>query len=447
MKKTILYKAAAVLTMVALALVITVVPKAALADVTAITFSPTSPQTILVGGTVTVSTTLTQTGTTTNPTYTWSASPSGVVSLSSTTASSVTFTGLTAGTATVTVTALDDGDVANSTPGTTETYTIVVSPMTVSPSTSYLAPGSTATLTASDYTGTITGWSSSNTSVATVSSAGVVTAISSGTATITATNTPAGGAPTQTATATVMVPTVTLNPSTQELTAASTTTSLTLTIVNGGTLIPDGTTVNWSSSNSAIGSLSATSSTVSSGAATINFTSSSAGTNGTTTITATVGGYTRTATVTVSTVQYLELVGPTNLDATTRTGTYTVYLRNADGTIYDDDTSTVHWSWSSSYLSITSATLNDSRSDMENGQAQIQLYARYNTTSSGTRLYVWLNSDYDERIYHTIYITGLSSLPQTGQDMTLVYVFSGLGATLLVAAGVWYGIRKKRTAA
>jgi len=50
-------------------------------------------------------------------------------------------------------------------------------------------------------------------------------------------------------------------------------------------------------------------------------------------------------------------------------------------------------------------------------------------------------------VYHTINITGLSSLPQTGQDMTLVYVFGGLSAALLAAAGVWYGIRKKKTVA
>ena len=84
---------------------------------------------------------------------------------------------------------------------------------------------------------------------------------------------------------------------------------------------------------------------------------------------------------------------------------------------------------------------------MHDGEAHIQLYARYNTPSAGTRLYVWVNSDDGDKIYHTIYITGLSSLPQTGQDMTLVYVFGGLGAALLAATGVWYGIRKKRTVA
>jgi LPXTG-motif cell wall-anchored protein len=44
-------------------------------------------------------------------------------------------------------------------------------------------------------------------------------------------------------------------------------------------------------------------------------------------------------------------------------------------------------------------------------------------------------------------VTGLSSLPQTGQDMTMIYIMGGAAAALLAAAGVWYGIRKKRTVA
>ena len=65
----------------------------------------------------------------------------------------------------------------------------------------------------------------------------------------------------------------------------------------------------------------------------------------------------------------------------------------------------------------------------------------------GTLLYAWLNNDTGGKVYHTITISGLSSLPQTGQDMTLVYIFGALSAALLAAAGVWYGIRKKNSAA
>jgi len=449
MKKPKWIRAAAIVFTLALALVMIGVPKSALANVDTLTFSPTTPQHVLVGATVSnITASVTQSGATQGTvTYTWTNNNTSLFSISSTSGNPITVTGLSAGTGTITVNAKDEGDVAGSLPGVTQTYTIIVDPMTVSLVASTLAPGNTTTATAANYTGTISGWSSSNTSVATVNSSGVVTAVGSGSANIIATNTPAGGAPTQTAYATVTVPTVTLSPSSQTLTSGSATTTLTLSIANGGTLIDTGDTVNWSSSNGTIGSLSSSSSTVSGTTATINFTSSVAATNGTTTITATVGGFTRTATVTVSTARYLDIVGPSDLNHTTRTGTYTVYLKNPDGTVYNDSTSTVHWDWSSSYLSLTSDSINSSRSHMHSGEAHIQLYAKYNTSSSGTRLYAWINSDTGGRVYHTIYITGLSSLPQTGQNMTLVYVFGALSAALLVAAGVWYGIRKKHSAA
>lgn len=455
MKKPKWIRAAAALLTLALALVMIGVPKRALANVDTLTFSPTSPQHVLVGATVSnITASVTQSGATQGTvTYTWTNNNPSLFSISSTSGNPITVTGLAVGTGTITVNAKDEGDVAGSLPGVTQTYTIIVDPMTVSPSSSIIGPGATTTLTAANFTGTITSWTSSNPAVATVASSGATTAtvtgVGSGTTTITAYNTPAGGAPQQTATATITVPTVTLSPSSQTLTAANTPTTLTLTVLNGGSVIPSGTaTVNWSNSDPTIGSLSATTSTVSAGGvATIGFTSSTGGINGTTTITATVGGFTRTATVTVSTARYLDIVGPNDLNRTTRTGTYTVYLKNPDGTVYNDSTSTVHWDWSGSYLSLTSDPINNNRSHMHSGEAHIQLYAKYNTPSGGTRLYAWINSDTGGRVYHTIYITGLSSLPQTGQNMTLVYVFGALSAALLVAAGVWYGIRKKHSAA
>ena len=432
MKKTLFTRTAALLTMLVLTLVITGVPGIALADVTSVSITPPASSSILVGEQVTL-TGAALPGGTPGLTYAWTVNNSNVSLSSPTSNTTNTITGRTAGSSTVRLTAYDTADPT----GDYAEQSITVTPMSVLPSSSIIGPSSTVTLTASNFTGTISSWVSSNPAVATVASSGaataLVTAVGSGTTTITATNTPNNGAPAQVITATVTVPTVTLSPASQTLTSGSAMTSLTLSVTNGG---------------SAIGALSATTSTVNaSGVATIYFTSSAAATNGTTTITATVGGFTRTATVTVSTAKHLDITGPDSLSNTSRTGTYTVYLKNPDGTVYDDDTSTVHWSWSSSYLSITSDDINGSRADMHNGEAHIQLYARYNTPSSGTRLYAWINSDYDNRVYHTITITGLSSLPQTGQDMTLVYVFGGTGAALLAAAGIWYGIRKKRTAA
>jgi hypothetical protein len=241
--------------------------------------------------------------------------------------------------------------------------------MTISDSTVTLAPSSTRTLTVGNYTGSVT-WSSGNESVATVNAAtGVVTAVSGGQAIITATNDPANDAPNQTATCTVNVPLVTLTPASQTITSASSSTTYTLTVQYGGTLIPAGSAVAWSSSNSAIGSLTSYTTTLATSGAdtltsTATFTSSSAGTAGSSTITAAItgSGYntSKTATVTVQTSKYLDIIGPNGLDKTTRTGLYTVYLKNADGSVdTTNSSSTVHWSWSSSYLSITSNDLND----------------------------------------------------------------------------------------
>ncbi|MEA5049378.1 MAG: Ig-like domain-containing protein [Eubacteriales bacterium] len=447
MNRTKWIRAFAVFFSLAFALIMLGIPNIALATVDTVAIIASGSTTILVGDQLTLSASVNASSGSAlnNPVYSWTPTAAGILTMTPTNSTPTTVTGRTAGKQTVTLAVHDD----NTTTDVTGTIEITVNPMTVAPTSATLAIGGTTTIVPDHYTGTVV-FGSSNTSVATVDpTSGVVTAVASGTATITATNTPANSMPTQTATSsiTVVAPTVTLNPPSQTLTNGSATTTLTLSVTNGGTVIPNGATVNWGNSDLGIGALSSTTSSVSSGVATINFTSSLAATNGTATITATVGGISRTATITVSTVKHLDIVGPSDLNKTTRTGTYTVYLKNPDGTVYDDDTSTVHWSWSSSYLSLTSDSINDHRADMHNGEAHIQLYAKYNTPSAGTRLYAWINSDTGNKEYHTINISGLSSLPQTGQDMTLVYVFGGLSAALLAAAGVWYGIRKKNTAA
>jgi len=438
----------------ALALVIAGIPNSALADVTAVTITPGAGQsyTIPVGGTVDL--TATPTGAPVGTlTYTWNnTTGGGYVNLSSTTGDTITVTGMIPGTATnITVTASDDG---GPDPVTSSAITINVVAMTISNSTLTLNGGAAQTLTVGNVSsGSTTVWSSSRDVVATVDpNTGYVTAVGAGQAVITATNTPTLGA-VQTKTCTVTVnPIITITPATQNITSASTSATIQLKVDYGGDLITSSSTVTWSNSNTTAGSLSAPTAFTTSGTSlicTATYTSNSSGTNGSSTITATINGagtYTsaHTATVNVYTARYLTLEGPTALNSSSRYGTYTLTLHEADGTVVNDDTSTAHWSWSSSYLKISSATLNDSRADMEDGQAQIQLYARYNTPTTGTKLYAWINDDSSNRASITIYITGLSSLPQTGQDFTLVYVFGGLCGALLIAAGVWYAIRKKR---
>ena len=129
-------------------------------------------------------------------------------------------------------------------------------------------------------------WSSTNTSVATVSSAGVVTAVASGQTNIVATV----GAVIGQATITVALPvvqTVTVSPSTATLVSLGATTALTAEVrLSNGAL---GTqTPTWTSSNPAVA-------TVSGGTVT-------AVANGTATITAAVGAVSGTAAITVSQV-------------------------------------------------------------------------------------------------------------------------------------------------
>ena len=455
MKKNLLLKAAAVLTMLMLALVITVVPGTAHALITGAVITPAAGEsyTIPVGGTVHL--TGSYAGTTTGTvTYSWAQSSTTNVSLSDTNIATTTVTGLVANTSTtITLTATDD-----ETPGASfqTTITINVTPMTISNPTLALTGGATQTLTTGNTTGSI-GWTSSNNNVATVNGSGLVSAVGAGTATITATNTPTSGTA-QTATCVVTVsPIITITPSTQNITAANTGGSIQLKVEYGGDLITSASTVSWANSNATAGSLTVapTAFTVvnpTTLTCTATFVSNSTGTNASSNVTATIfgtGSYTTSlvSAVNVRTARYLTIEGDATLNKDDRYGDYTLTLHEANGTVVNDDTSTAHWSWSSSYLSVSNASLNANRAVMTDGVARIQLYARYNTPSSGTRVYAWINSDSGNKVYSTVVISGLSSLPQTGQDMTMIYILGGGAVALLAAAGVWYGIRKKRTVA
>lgn len=458
MKRNRLPKTLAVVMTIALALVIIGVSGKALANVDSVTITPNAGEsyTIPVGGVVHLNGAMAQSGTvTTTPVLTWTKNNDNV-SLSDTTGATTTVTGIHPGTSVVTLTGTDDGD----TVGKTTTATITVAGMGISNASLTLDGGATYALTVNNVLAGSVTWNSSNSTLVSVDASGVITAKGATQAalpvTITATSTPASG-DVQTKTCAVTVnPKVTVTPTTQNITAASTTgTPIVLKVEYGGDLITGASTVTWANSNTSIGTLSAPSAFTVSGTAltcTATFTSSATAANGSATASATIrgtGDYTKTMTsaINVQTSRYLTLDGPATLSNTSRTGTYTVTLREANGTVVDNDTSTVHWSWSSSYLKITSDDLNDDRADMENGTAQIQLYAKYNTPSAGTKLYVWIDSDTGGKISRTITISGLSSLPQTGQDFTLAYVFGGLCLTLLATVGVLYGIRKKRVKA
>ncbi len=460
MKKNLLLKAVAALSMIALALVITVTPGIALATITSVTIVPDAGESysLNVGDVVHLNANVD--GVVDGAmVYAWTPTASSNISNSDPTLDKTTITGLKPSTSTVvTLTAYDDN---NTSVKYKPTVTIKVAAMTINKSTLSLTGGATYALSV-NHTSSLstTVWESDNLNVATVDPAtGEVTAVGGGTATITVTNTPDdSNAKVQTKTCKVTVsPIITIDPTSQNIVSASTDATVTLTVEYGGDLISDASKVSWSNSNSTAGSLTIKPTTFTDlGGGVLQceatFRSNSTGVNASSNVTATIDGagdYTKskTAVVNVRTARYLTVEGDNTLNKTDRYGTYTVTLHEPDGSVVDNDSSTAHWSWSSSYLSLSSASLNDSRADMEDGVATIQLYARYNTPSSGTRLYAWLDDASSSRVYTTINITGLSSLPQTGQDMTLIYILGGAAVALLAAAGVWYGIRKKQTAA
>ncbi len=139
-----------------------------------------SSASVQAGSSVTLTATATPSGT-----VTWTSSNNSVA-----TVSNGVVRGVSKGSATITATA--NGKSATCSVTVTEkTQTVEVSRVSLSPSSGTLKVGETATLSASvspsNATDKFLDWSSSNTSVATVSSSGQVTAVGEGTARITAT--------------------------------------------------------------------------------------------------------------------------------------------------------------------------------------------------------------------------------------------------------------------
>ena len=213
----------------------------------------------------------------------WSSSDEAVAVVSSTGRVS----GLKAGTVTITA----------SSEGKSGTATVTVTPapvasVTVTPPTASVVAGQTTTLQAQTLdvngavlTGRAVAWSSSNNGVATVSSAGVVTGVAPGTATITATS--EGKSATAAITVTVVpVATVTVAPGSLPLQTGQTGT-LTATMRDAANNVLADRPVAWVSSNTNVATV-APNGTVTAVAV------------GTATITATSEGKSGTATVTVS---------------------------------------------------------------------------------------------------------------------------------------------------
>ncbi|MBO4843453.1 MAG: Ig domain-containing protein [Bacteroidales bacterium] len=213
----------------------------------------TSSMSMTVGDTQTLTATITPSNAT-DKSVTWSSSNTSVATVSS----CGVVTAKAAGSATITVTT-NDGGVTATCKVNVSTSTISVTGVSLNRSSMSMTVGDSQTLTAtiapSNATNKAVTWSSNNSSVATVSSGGVVTAKAAGSATITVTTNDGGFTATckvNVSTSTISVTGVSLNRSSMSMTVGD---SQTLT----ATIAPSNATnksVTWSSSDTSVASVS-----------------------------------------------------------------------------------------------------------------------------------------------------------------------------------------------
>ena len=270
----------------------------------------------------------------------WSTSTPGITSVST----GGLVTALAPGTGIVVVT-VDNRQAA----ATLIVKIVPVASVTVSPATPTVVVGSSITLTATpkDSAGQplylrVATWSSSNSARATVNSSGVVTGVSAGTVTITATIEGKSGAATVTV-APVPVASVTVTPTAPNVSVGQTV-QLTATAYSLTGQVLTGRTVTWSTTAAAIATVSASGLVTGVGA-------------GTAVITATIEGKSASSTVTVSAVPQGQIatvtISPSSATVNVAwTTNLTATARNSNGNII----SGVTFTWSSSNASIATVS-------------------------------------------------------------------------------------------
>ena len=264
-------------------------PPPAPAPVASIALSPASG-TLSVGQTAQIVATLRDASGNilTGRTITWSSSNTAVATV--TQAGAVT--GVSAGSATITATS--EGVSANAAVTIQSTVAPVAS-VAVTPASAALTVGQGTQLQATlrDASGNIlTGrtitWTSSNGAVATVSATGYVTTVAAGSATITATSGGVSGSASVSVTAPAPAPvaSVAVTPATAALTAGQGT-QLQATLRDAAGNVLTGRALTWSSSNTAVASVSATGYVTAVGAGSATISATSEGISGTATVSVT----------------------------------------------------------------------------------------------------------------------------------------------------------------
>jgi uncharacterized protein YjdB len=300
-------------------LAVTAAPPAAVASVSV---SPASPS-VQTGGTVqlTATTRDADNNVLTGRAVAWASSSTSVATVSS----AGLVSAVAAGTSTITATS--EGQSGTATVTVTSTPPAPVASVTVSLAASSRSPGQTtqATATTRDannniLTGRAIAWSSSNTSVATVSTSGLVTAVAAGTAQITATSEGQSGSATFTVTAPPPVPVASV---TVTLASGSgnpgQTTQATATTRDANNNVLTGRVVTWSSSNNAVATVSTSGLVTAVAAGTAQITATSEGQSGSATYTVNTPAPAPVASVSVSVASSSLIPGQTTqATATTR---------------------------------------------------------------------------------------------------------------------------------
>ncbi len=331
--------------------------------VTGITISQSS-LTIAIGGTAQLNTVIAPSGAT-DTSVAWTSSDTTVAAVSPTGLVSA----IKVGTATVTVKTADGGFTAS--------CVVTVNPVSVTgvslnPSSASVAIGKTQQLTAAlvpaNATNTALTWSSSAGAVATVSSAGLVTGVASGTAIITVTTADGGFTATSTITVTT---TVAVTGVSLETTSVGLLTGKTLQLT--ATMSPGAATnktVTWSSSNSSVASVSTSGlvTGVAVGSATI-------------TVTTADGGYTASCLVSVT-------VGPVSVTSVSLSPIPPSYLEVGQtyqlaAAIYPSNATNQSVTWTSSNTAIATVSSTGLVTGIALGSAMITVTTNdgYYTTS------------------------------------------------------------------
>ena len=254
----------------------------AIVPVASVTVSPTAPN-MYVGGTVQLTATLKDASgnVLSGRALTWTTGNGAVGTVSA----SGLVTGVAVGA--VTITATSEGQAGTA---AVTVSSVPVASVTVSPATANVFVGATTQLSAvtkdaagSVLSGRVISWTSSNTAIATVSAAGLVTGVAAGSAMITATSEGKSGTASVTV-AIVPVASVTVSPATAVVLVGATV-QLTTTLKDAAGNVLSGRSVTWASGTPAVATVSSTGLVTGVAASAATITATSEGQRGTAAVT------------------------------------------------------------------------------------------------------------------------------------------------------------------